>query len=126
MSSMPRVLRNTVGLLADLVIGAFGLVLAARGLLLASALPLVAAGVDLMSRLGLLPFARRSALSIRQRGDLVWGSVLLLIGCVLVIEELVVLVEGNRGARHLVVFAIGTLAFGTGLFFFGRLVRSRR
>jgi hypothetical protein len=119
-------LRNAFGLLADLMIGAFGLVLLARGLLVAAALPIVVAGVDLMSRLGLLPFARRGTLTSRERGDLVWGSVLAIVGAAILVEELVVVVDGARGMRHLVAVALGAIAITVALLFFGRLVRSRR
>ena len=125
-SLMGRTLRNAFGLLGDLAIAAFGLVLLARGLVFAAVLPLVVAGVDLTSRLGLLPFARRGTLTLRQRGDLVWGVVLALVGSALLIEELVVVVDGRRGARHVVAITLGTIALVSALVFFGRLVRSRR
>lgn len=123
---MKRTLRNAVGLLADLTIGAFGLVLLARGLALAAGLLLVVAGVDLLSRLGLLPFARRGTLTTRERGDLLWGTVLTLVGSAILIEELVVVVDGRRGGRHLVAIGLGMIVLSTALVFFGRLVRSRR
>ena len=122
---MGRTLRNALGVLADLVIGAFGLVLLARGLVFAAALPLVVAGVDLMSRLGLLPFARRGTLTMRQRGDLIWGIVLALVGSVILVEELVVVVDGGRGVRHVVAIALGVIVLSIALVFFGRLVHSR-
>jgi len=121
-----RSFRNALGVLADLTIGAFGLVLLARGLVLAAALPLVVAGVDLLSRLGLLPFARRGTLTSRERGDLLWGTVLALTGSVILVEELVVVVDGGRGARHVVAVTLAVIALSTALLFFGRLVRSRR
>ena len=122
---MGRTLRNALGVLADLVIGAFGLVLLARGLVFAAALPLVVAGVDLMSRLGLLPFARRGTLTMRQRGDLIWGIVLAVVGSVILVEELVVVVDGGRGVRHVVAIALGVIVLSIALVFFGRLVHSR-
>ena len=123
---MGRTLRNALGVLADLVIGAFGLVLLARGLVFAAALPLIVAAVDLMSRLGLLPFARRGTLTMRQRGDLIWGIVLALVGSVILVEELVAVVDGGRGVRHVVAIALGVIVLSVALVFFGRLVRSRR
>ncbi len=123
---MGRTLRNALGVLADLVIGAFGLVLLARGLVFAAALPLIGAAVDLMSRLGLLPFARRGTLTLRQRGDLIWGIVLALVGSVILVEELVVVVVGGRGVRHVVTIALGVIVLSIALVFFGRLVHSRR
>ena len=123
---MGRTLRNALGVLADLVIGAFGLVLLARGLVFAAALPLIVAAVDLMSRLGLLPFARRGTLTMRQRGDLIWGIVLAVVGSVILVEELVVVVDGGRGVRHVVAIALGVIVLSVALVFFGRLVRSRR
>lgn len=123
---MGRTLRNALGVLADLVIGAFGLVLLARGLVFAAALPLIVAAVDLMSRLGLLPFARRGTLTMRQRGDLIWGIVLALVGSVILVEELVAVVDGGRGVRHVVAIALGVIVLSIALVFFGRLVRSRR
>jgi hypothetical protein len=123
---MGRTLRNALGVLADLVIGAFGLVLLARGLVFAAALPLVVAAVDLMSRLGLLPFARRGTLTMRQRGDLIWGIVLALVGSVILVEELVVVVDGGRGVRHVVAIVLGVIVLSIALMFFGRLVHSRR
>ena len=123
---MGRALRNAVGLIADLAIGAFGLVLLARGFAIAAALLLVVAGADLLIRLGLLPFARRGVLTARQRGDLLWGVVLTLVGSAILIEEVVVVVEGGRGGRHLAAIALGALAVVSALVFFGRLVRSRR
>jgi hypothetical protein len=126
LARVTRTLRNAFGVLVDLVIGAFGLVLMARGLLFAAALPLVVAGVDLMSRLGLLPFVRRGTLTSRERGDLIWGSVLAIVGTVILAEELVVVVaDGGRGARHVVAIAVGGVAVAVALLFFGRLVRSR-
>ena len=122
---MGRTLRNALGVLADLVIGAFGLVLLARGLVFAAALPLVVAGVDLMSRLGLLPFARRGTLTMRQRGDLIWGIVLAVVGSVILVEELVAVVDGGRGVRHVVAIALGVIVLSIALVFFGRLVHSR-
>ena len=123
---MGRTLRNALGVLADLVIGAFGLVLLARGLVFAAALPLIVAAVDLMSRLGLLPFARRGTLTMRQRGDLIWGIVLALVGSVILVEELVVVVDGGRGVRHVVAIALAAIVLSIALLFFGRLVHSRR
>ena len=123
---MGRTLRNALGVLADLAIAAFGLVLLARGLLFAAALPLVVAGVDLLSRLGLLPFARRGTLTGRQRGDLLWGVVLALVGAAILLEEFVVVVDGRRGGRHLVAIALGVIALASALVLFGRLIRSRR
>ena len=123
---MGRTLRNAAGVLGDLAIAAFGLVLLARGLLLAAVLPLLVAGVDLMSRLGLLPFARRGTLTMRQRGDLIWGTVLALFGAAILVEELVVLIDGRRGARHVVAVALGAIALTGSLIFFARLIRSRR
>ena len=122
---MGRTLRNALGVLADLVIGAFGLVLLARGLVLAAALPLIVAAVDLMSRLGLLPFARRGTLTRRQRGDLIWGIVLAVVGSVILVQELVVVVDGGRGVRHVVAIALGVIVLSIALMFFGRLVHSR-
>ena len=122
---MGRTLRNALGVLADLVIGAFGLVLLARGLVFAAALPLIVAAVDLMSRLGLLPFARRGTLTMRQRGDLIWGIVLAVVGSVILVEELVVVVDGGRGVRHVVAIALGVIVLSIALVFFGRLVHSR-
>jgi hypothetical protein len=123
---MKRTARNTVGLLADLAIGAFGLVLLARGFAIAAALLLIVAGADLLIRLGLLPFARRGSLSARQRGDLLWGTVLTVVGSAILIEELVVVIEGGRGGRHLAAVAIGAFAVVAALVCFGRLLRSRR
>src|SRR6266516_2778492 len=123
---MGRTLRSTVGLLADLVIGAFGLVLLARGLAFGGGLLLAVAGVDLLSRLGLLPFARRGALTGRQRGDLLWGVLLALVGTGILLEELVVLVDGQRGPRHVAALTLGAVALTSSLVLFGRLVRSRR
>ena len=123
---MGRTLRNAVGVLGDLAIAAFGLVLLARGLLFAAALPLVVAGVDLLGRLGLLPFARRGTLTGRERGDLLWGAALALVGAAILAEELVVVVDGRRGARHLVAIALGVIALSSSLVFFVRLARSRR
>ena len=122
---MGRTLRNALGVLADLVIGAFGLVLLARGLVFAAALPLIVAAVDLMSRLGLLPFARRGTLTMRQRGDLIWGIVLAVVGSAILVEELVVVVDGGRGVRHVVAIALGVIVLSIALMFFGRLVHSR-
>ena len=123
---MKRTLRNSVGLLADLAIGAFGLVVLARGFAIAGALLLIVAAADLLIRLRLMPFARRGSLSGRQRGDLLWGVVLTLIGSAILIEELVVVIGGARGGRHLAAIAIGAIAVVGALFCFGRLVRSRR
>jgi hypothetical protein len=123
---MGRTLRNALGLLADLAIAAFGLVLLARGLLFAAALPLVVAAVDLLSRVGLLPFARRGTLTGRQRGDLLWGTVLALVGAGILLEELVVVVDGGRGGRQVAAIALGALVLLGSLVFFARLVRSRR
>jgi hypothetical protein len=117
--------RNALGILADLGIAAFGLALAARGLVLASSLPLLVAAVDLMSRLGVLPFARSEALSARERGDLVWGTVLALAGTAILLEEAVALVDGGRGTRHVVTVALGAAAEIAALVFFTRLARSR-
>ena len=123
---MRRTVRNAVGLVADLAIGVLGLVFLARGLAIAGALLLIVGGADLLIRLGLLPFARRGALSARQRGDLLWGIVLTLVGSAILIEELVVVIDGRRGGRHFVAMAIGAVAVVGALVCFGRLVRSRR
>jgi hypothetical protein len=123
---MWRTVRNALGILGDLAIAAFGLVLLARGLVVAAALPLVVAGVDLASRLGFLPFARRGTLTGRERGDLIWGTVLALVGVAILLEELIVAVDGGRGGRHLVAIALGAIALSSSLVFFGRVVRSRR
>ena len=123
---MGRTLRNGLGVLADIAIAAFGLVLLSRGLLFAAALPLAVGGVDLLSRLGLLPFARRSSFTGRERGDLLWGVVLATVGVAILVEELVVVVDGSRGARHLMAVAIGVVALAGSLVLLGRLARSRR
>src|SRR5258708_26057198 len=123
---MGRTLRHTVGFRADLVSGGFGLVLLARGIVVAAAVLVVVAGVDLLSRLGLVPFDRRGTFSGRQRGDLLWGSALALVGVAILVQELVVLVDGRWGGRHLVAIALGVIALSSALVFFGRLVRSRR
>ncbi len=123
---MGRNARNALGILGDLAIAAFGLVLLARGLLFAAALPFVVAAVDLLSRLGLLPFARRGMLTGRERGDLLWGTVLALVGTAILLEELVALVDGRWGTRHGVAIALGAIMLSSSLVFFVRVVRSRR
>ncbi len=123
---MGRTLRNALGLVADLTIAAFGLVLMARGVVFAAVLLLVVAGLDLTSRLGLLPFARRGRMSSRERADLLWGTVLTLVGSVILVEELVVVADGGRGLRHLVAIALGSAALLGALLLFARLVLSRR
>ena len=123
---MGRTLRNGLGLLADLAIAAFGLVLLARGFTIPAILLLVVGGGDLLLRLGLLPFARRGGFSSRQRGDLLWGVILTLIGAGILSEELIVVIDGGRGARHVVAVGLGVVALAAGIVFFGRLVRSRR
>ena len=122
---MTRTFRSALGILADLAILALGLVLAARGLVVAAALPLVAGGVDLASRLGLPPFARRASLTSRERGDLVWGILLSLVGAAILLQETVALVNGSRGARHVVTVALGAAALLGALALFVRLVRAR-
>ena len=122
---MTRSLRSALGILVDLVIVAFGLVLAARGLVVASALPLVAGGVDLASRLGLPPFARGGRLTSRERGDLVWGILLGLVGVAILLEETVALVNGGRGARHVATVTLGAAALLGALALFVRLARAR-
>jgi hypothetical protein len=121
-----RTLRNALGIMADVAIGVFGLLLLARGMLFAAALPLVVAAVDLASRLGLLPFARRGALTGRQRGDLLWGVVLALVGTGILLEEFVVVANGARGGWHVAAVVVGAGALAGSLAFFGRLVRARR
>jgi len=118
--------RNTVGLIVDLAIVGFGLALMARGLVVAGALPLVIAGADLAIRLGLLPFARGGGLSPGERVDLLWGTVLTLVGLAILLEELVSIVDGGWGGRHVVAVALGGAALFGAVVLFGRLVRSRR
>ncbi len=122
---MRGTLRNAVGSLTDIAIAAFGLALLARGLVVAGGLLLLVAGVDLSGRLGVLPFARKGALTGRQRGDLIWGVVLALIGAAILVEELVVVVNGRLEGRHLLATVIGLLALSGSLVFFVRLLRSR-
>lgn len=123
---MRRALRNTVGLIGDLAIAGFGLVLLARGLVIAGAVLLVIGGSDLALRLGLLPFARGTGLSSRERADLLWGTVLTLAGLAILVEELVVVVDGGWSGRHSVAVAIGGAVMLGAVVFFTRLARSRR
>lgn len=122
---MTRSLRSALGILVDLTILAFGLVLAARGFVVAAALPLVAGGVDLAGRLGLLPFARSGSLTSRERGDLTWGILLALVGAAVLLEEAVSLVNGGRGPRHVAALTVGGAALLGALVLFVRLVRAR-
>ena len=62
---------------------------------------------------------------MRQRCDLIWGIVLALVGSVILVEELVVVVDGGRGVRHVVAIALGVIVLSIALMFFGRLVHSR-
>jgi hypothetical protein len=123
---MRRTLRNTVGLVGDLAIGGFGLALLARGLVIAGIVLLVIGGADLALRLGLLPFARGTGLTRGERADLLWGTVLTLVGLAVLVEELVVIVDGGWSGRHYVAVAIGSAALLAASGFFVRLVRSRR